>query len=358
MKLLRSAPLEYLVGGACLVVLTLGVRTAAPMLNPMLMAAFLALLFQPTTRSLQKRRVPGALAIGVVVLAVVLCGLAVVGFMAASLRQLAGQIPEYRDRLAVQLTGLSETLAENGIPLARYLEEFVQGGRLANLALSITSGLAGTFGAMSLTLIIFAFVLGGMSRLEARIAAGQASNTDLGGRFLAFSTTMRGYMGVRAVLGAVTAVIQYVLLLVVGVEYAALWGVLSFILSFVPNIGFTLSVIPPALLALVLLGWQPALIVVIGYVVVNNIIDNIVAPRIIGQQMSMSPLESFLSVVFWAWVLGPTGAILSVPLTVFFKEMTFGKPVKAVAAAPAPPPAPAAPIAPAAPAETQAVVAT
>lgn len=128
-------------------------------------------------------------------------------------------------------------------------------------------------------------------------------------------------MGVRAVLGLVAAVLDYLLLLVLGVDYALLWGVLSFILSFVPNIGFTLSLVPPMLLALLGGGWVKALVVFGGYQVINNVIDNVIAPRLIGRQMQISALLSFLSVIFWTWVLGPTGAILSVPLTVLLREL-------------------------------------
>ncbi|HEX8829561.1 MAG TPA: AI-2E family transporter, partial [Longimicrobium sp.] len=106
--------------------------------------------------------------------------------------------------------------------------------------------------------------------------------------------------------------------------HALLWGVLSFLLSFVPNIGFTLSVIPPLLLALLEGGWVRALIVFAGYQVINTVIDNIIGPRFVGRQMQISALLSFLSVIFWTWVLGPTGAILAVPLTVLVRDLAFG----------------------------------
>ncbi|HEU0053088.1 MAG TPA: AI-2E family transporter [Longimicrobium sp.] len=324
-KTLRQAPAYWLLAAAALVVVTLGVRTAAPMLNPILMAAFLALLFQPTVSGLGKKGVPDALGITAVVLGVVLSALGILGFMAASLRQLAGQVPVYRDQFSAQITEFAEMLASRGIPVATYVENFVQGGALGRLLVSISTGTANALGNTLLTLIIFAFVLGGMARLEDSIQAGETASTGVSARFLAFSSTIRGYMGVRAILGAAAAVLQYIILRVVGVEYALLWAVVSFVFSFIPNIGFTLSLIPPALLALVLLGWKEALIVVAGYMIVNNGIDNVIGPRFVGQQMKMSPLLSFLSVIFWAWVLGPTGAILSVPLTVFVREFAFYK---------------------------------
>jgi AI-2 transport protein TqsA len=167
-------------------------------------------------------------------------------------------------------------------------------------------------------------MLGGMWELERRASRRSREYSPLAARFLAFSETIRGYMGVRAVLGLVAAVLDYALLQVLGVDYALLWAVLSFLLSFVPNIGFTLSLVPPTLLALVEGGWQEGLIVFVGYQVINNVIDNVIGPRFVGKEMKISALLSFLSVIFWAWVLGPTGAILAVPLTVLLRDMAFG----------------------------------
>jgi predicted PurR-regulated permease PerM len=110
----------------------------------------------------------------------------------------------------------------------------------------------------------------------------------------------------------------------VGVDHALLWAVLSFLLSFVPNIGFVLSMLPPMLLALLSGGWVSALIVFAGYQLINTLLDNIIGPRYIGRQLRISALLSFLSVIFWAWVLGPTGAILAVPLTVLIQQLAFG----------------------------------
>jgi predicted PurR-regulated permease PerM len=133
-------------------------------------------------------------------------------------------------------------------------------------------------------------------------------------------------MAVRSVLGAGAAFLNYLLLLLLGVDYALLWAVLSFLLSFVPNIGFILSMLPPMLLALLGNGWVNALFVFAGYQIVNTLLDNVIGPRFIGRQMKISALLSFLSVIFWAWLLGPTGAILSVPLTVLIQDLAFGPP--------------------------------
>ena len=345
MDTMRRKPVLYLVAAASLVIVTAGIRATADLLNPVLFATFLALLMQPVTEWLQRRRVPGGLAITLVVLVVIATGLAVVGFMAASMQEVIAAVPTYATKLAEQLDSLVRLAATRGIEIdlnalpGRVLRSPEFGARV----LAFSQGVAGTLGNLALTFFIFAFMVGGVSRLDARVDSGEVAKTGLEARFMAFSDVIRRYMWIRAVLGLAAAVLNYLLLLALGVDFALLWGVLSFVLSFVPNIGYTLSVIPPVLVALVDGGWQNALFVFLGYTVINNVLDNVVGPRYVGAQMQMSALLSFLSVIFWAWVLGPTGAILAIPITVFLRDVLMADPEVAV---PAPAPAAGPPAAP------------
>ena len=324
MNLVRRGPLPWLLGGACAVIVVAGMRAAAGILNPMLMAGFLALLFQPLTHRLRRWGMAGGLAVALVVVAVILSGLVLVAFVGVSLRQLALQIPQYSEELTALVGQVSDRLEEYGIDAAAYLESAMRGPEMGRALIGFSGAIASGLTNLALTFFIFAFMLGGMWELERRASTRSLDHSPLAARFLGFSDTIRGYMGVRAVLGLIAAVLDYVLLEALGVDYALLWGVLSFVLSFVPNIGFTLSLIPPALLALVDKGWTTALVVVAGYMVINNVLDNVIGPRFIGREMKISALLSFLSVIFWAWVLGATGAILAVPLTVLIRDLTFG----------------------------------
>ncbi|HEX5727576.1 MAG TPA: AI-2E family transporter, partial [Longimicrobiaceae bacterium] len=310
---------------------------------------FLALLLQPLAEWLHKRaRFPSGLALTAVVLVVVIAGLAVVGFMALSLQDVVAAAPNYRDRLTEQLGSLTTWLdglarrtgvSEQGVDFQGLPAEVLGSPGFRRAVISTSQAIAGSLGNLFLTFFIFAFALGGVVRLDTKLERKGAPTRGLEVRFMAFSAVIRRYMGVRAVLGLVASALNYLLLLVLGVDFALLWAVLSFVLSFVPNIGYTLSVIPPILLALVEGGWQRALLVFVGYTIINNVVDNVVGPRYVGAQMNISALLSFLSVIFWAWVLGPTGAILSVPLTVFIRQVLLeqGGPPPSDAAVPAGP---------------------
>lgn len=331
----RSRLLSFLLGGAALVVLTAGLRAAAGLLNPVLLAGFLAVLLQPITLKL-RNRVAGGLAVTLVVLAVLLFGLSLVGFVGVSLRQIAGEIPTYRAQFEGIATSVTHSLERRGIDAAGYIDQALRGAEVGRIALNITGAVASAFGNGVLTLFIFAFMLGSMWEMERRAKRSARDHSPLAARFLVSSELLRGYMGVRAVLGFVAALLNYIVLIILGVPHALLWGVLSFLLSFVPNIGFALSVIPPVLLALLESGWVTALIVFAAYQLINMVIDNVISPRMVGRQVQISPLLSFLSVIFWSWVLGATGAVLAVPLTVLIRDLAFGPVNPSDLGAPAP----------------------
>lgn len=342
---LRTKLLPFLLGGASLVVLVAGMRAAAVVLNPVLFAIFLALLVQPLAPWLQRRRVPAGLATTLVVLLVVLLVVAVLGFLVATVQGVIPALPDYADRLAEQLGAWQAQLEARGVETATLPAEVLRSAEFRGWLLGVGQGTANALGTTALTLFIFAFTVGGIARMDAQAAAAREARTDFLGRFQAFGSVIRRYMWIRAVLGLAAAVLNYLLLLAMGVPFALLWGLLSFILSFVPNIGYTLSVIPPVALALVSGGVRDAAIVLGGYTIINNVLDNVIGPRYVGREMEMSALLSFLSVIFWAWVLGPTGAILAIPLTVFLRDVLLpdDDPPARILPPDAPPEAPPAP---------------
>jgi AI-2 transport protein TqsA len=311
--------LPFVFGAACTVVLIAGVRSVAGLVNPVIMAGALALMFQPLLQKL--RGLIGGAAIAVVVLLVVVAGLLLTAFVGGSLRQFAVELPQYEQQLRDLTNSAVRALAERGFDAAAYLQTAFSDNAVASRILDLSGTVAGGIADLVITLFVFAFMLGGMAELERRASDKASDHSRLAAQFLTFSGTMRRYMSVRTVLGLAAALLNYVLLLALGVDYALLWGVLSFVLSYVPTVGFAISMVPPTLLALLEHGWRTALLVVVGYYVINTVLDNVVGPRVIGRQVNLSPLLSFLSVLFWTWLLGPTGAILCVPLTVLVRDL-------------------------------------
>jgi predicted PurR-regulated permease PerM len=317
--------LLVMAGAASTVVVVAGVHAVAGLVTPVLLAGFLALLLQPLLRRLCGV-VGAALAVSLVALLVVLGGLAMAAVVGASLHQLALELPRYQDEIRAFLQGIGRSLTARGIDAGEFAQSLVAGPPVGRTLLNVWSSLVGAAEDLLVTYVVFAFMLGGMTGLERRASRHVGDDSPLLARFFAYSDTIRGYMGVRTVLGLAVALLQYVLLVVVGVAHAPLWAVSSFLLSFVPNIGFVLALVPPSLLAVLGLGWRSGLVVLLGYVAINTLVDDVIGARYLGHRMKISSLLTFLSVLFWTWLLGAIGAFLAVPLTVLVKSLAFSAP--------------------------------
>jgi predicted PurR-regulated permease PerM len=127
------------------------------------------------------------------------------------------------------------------------------------------------------------------------------------------------YIAIKTWISLGTGILVYILLLIIGVDYPLLWGVLAFALNFIPTIGSIIALIPPVLLTIIQLGFVEAIIILIGYLVINTIMGNILEPKFMGKGLGLSTLVVFLSLIFWGWILGPIGMLLSVPLTITIK---------------------------------------
>ena len=134
-----------------------------------------------------------------------------------------------------------------------------------------------------------------------------------------FSQSAKRYLVIKTLISAATGLVILLWLLILGIDYPVLWATLSFLMNYVPNIGPIIAALPVALLALVQLGVGSALLTVLGFVVVHIVLGNLIEPKVMGKGMSISPLVVFLSLIFWGWVLGPLGMILSVPMTSLVK---------------------------------------
>jgi AI-2 transport protein TqsA len=315
----HARTIRVLFGLACLVIVLAGMRATSGILNPILLAGFITMLMEPVMGRMRRL---GGLAALVVILLLIVAGLGFVAFLVVSAQRIAGDLPTYEAQLDQVATSITTAFAARGIDIADYVESFLSGPRITRMALSLSGQAVGLFTSLGLTVFIAAFMLGGVWETERRAKRGARDHSEFAARIVTFAATVRRYMTVRAMLGFAAATLNYVVLRLLHIDYAGLWAVLSFVFSFIPNIGYFMALVPPLLLALLSGGWMRALMVLAGFQLINTLTDNVVGPRFVGQQLNMSPLLTFLSVVFWGWVLGPIGAILSVPLTVLVKDLT------------------------------------
>ena len=248
------------------------------------------------------------------VLVLVLLGVAAIASVLAIAVQLSGDA----DRLRGDLSSLAEAFASaTGLP--HDAVPTVDADAVIGAVRQLLSTIGPTVTSLLMSVLIVTYLLLDADNLRSRMQRHTPSGTIA--RYDALAAELVVYIRVRAVLGAAAAVADTALLLVIGVPYAVLWGVVSFLFSFVPNIGFILALVPPTVFALLELGLGPAALVVIGYVAINLAFDYVLQPRMLSVSLDISPVVVIVSILFWTVVIGPAGALLAVPLTVAMRVL-------------------------------------
>ena len=188
-------------------------------------------------------------------------------------------------------------------------------------AVGLIRNLTSAAGAVAGLVLIMAFMMIEAVKYPQKLLDALSSSGAVSESLARFGESMRSYVLINFVFGLIQAVLNTALLLALGVDFAILWGLVSFVLSFLPNVGFVLALVPPALLALLQYGFGRAIGVVVGFALVNVIVDTLIKPRFVGESLDLSPAVVLLSLIFWSWMLGPSGALLAVPLSLAMKFM-------------------------------------
>ena len=310
-----------LVTFAAAIVIIGGMHLAAPIVNLILLSFLLAMAVTPFMEwAIRKGMRPG-LAVTITVLVVVVAGLVLAGLMGASILRMIDKMPVYQPRLAEVRESLMTFLTSIGIDPTGFFASFqLDTQKIVQLA---TKLLSAGFGMLSMSLVIIMIVVFILIEAAGHLAGTlqQKESKTAMSRYFLVGGDVRKYLNIVALTGLLVGLFNTILLFVLGVDFPGMWGVMSFLFNFVPNFGFIFSVIPPALLALLEFGWGRAIIVVIGFVLINSASENIIKPRFMKKGLEISLLLIFLSLIIWTWALGPMGTILGVPLTMVLYRM-------------------------------------
>lgn len=311
---------RFLVAAAAFIVVVAGMRAASSLITPFLLAVFIAVIATPPLRDLRRRGAPNWAAMLLVVLAISGLGSVLAILVTGSLDGFQESLPEYQERLKLLVDDLARWLDGVGLHTSREaLQTYIDPARVLGLAGDLVSGLSGVLANAFLILLTVVFILLEAAGLPAKLRAALVSPETSTQRMHAVLDSINRYMGIKTLTSAGTGVVIWAWLTILGVDYAVLWALIAFLLNFVPTIGSILAAIPAVLLALVQIDLQSALLVALGYLVVNTLVGSILEPKIMGYGLGLSTLVVFVSLVFWGWVLGPVGMFLSVPLTMSLK---------------------------------------
>jgi predicted PurR-regulated permease PerM len=302
------------VAGAAAVVVLLGLWWASSVLAPALLAVVFVATAYPLQRALIARgwhRVLAFLATLAVVFAILLTAVVLV---VVSIIELVETLPNYDDRIQDLVNTWSDIL---GGPSESSALRDISGTSMANAILDVVHGVAGAVSAgIVIAGVVFFLLLDSMG-MPARYARFAEARPWVAAAWSDWCAQTRRYIGVATVFGLVVAVIDTILLWALDVPLPIVWGLLAFVTNYIPNIGFVIGVVPPALLGLLDGGARTMLWVIVGYCVVNFTIQMVIQPKVVADAVSIAATVSFLSVFFWVLVVGPLGAILCIPLTLF-----------------------------------------
>src|SRR5215216_984592 len=301
---------------AALVVVFVGMRLAAPILDPILFSVVLAPLFSPIYAWLRRRRVPTPLALVIMLVGLTILFASIAGIMGVSIARFSGDIGSYTGKLNGQLDNIQSLTKSLGASQAD-LHKALSPSALTGAIGAILSGVADFLSNLFLILIIVLFLLAEGPAMMNRLRASTGEDHPQVERLAIFGRSVIRQLGLRAIVNLFTAAGVTILLLVLRVDFPLMWGILAFFLSFIPWIGLPLAVAPAVVLAFAEHGPTSALLVIAGVTVINILAENAISPMLMGRGLSISPTVLFLGFLFWAWLLGGPGAFLAAPLTIF-----------------------------------------
>jgi len=357
-----SGPGRFLVTAAAFVVVVAGMRAAVEIIVPFSLAVFLAIICTPALFWLKNRRISTAFAILIISFVIMLVGLLIGTILKSSIADFTKDLPQYTSQLNADFAKVEQRWeswlqeqrekfkdddaegttgdqtegpiilaapepaaatappnagAEEKEPLTvgRFLNAQAGIKLIQNLLTQLGSILTKGF----LIYLTTIFILLEASILPGKIKAAMENNPRTFENLSGVADDVKKYLAMKTIISLVTGVLIMIWLTILGVKYPILWGLLAFLLNFVPNIGSIIAAIPACILAFLQFGMATAGLAALGYVVANVVLGNFVEPRLLGQRLGLSTLVVFLSLVFWGWVMGPIGMLLSVPLTMTVK---------------------------------------
>jgi AI-2 transport protein TqsA len=305
---------------AATVVVLVGIRLGAPILNPIFFALVLTVLFSPVYSWLKRRGLPSPLALLIMLVLLTVLFVGLIFILGASIARFSERVGFYTTQLNGQLDSLDALIERLGLSNVN-LQDVVKPSGLADALGVVLSGIAGFLSDLFLILMIMLFLLGEGPAMMNRLRASAGADNPQVARLTTVGRSVVRQFGLRAIVNLVTGAGVTVLLFVLGVDFPLLWGILTFFLSFVPYIGLVLAVTPAVVLALAEFGLERALLVIAGVVVINVLAENVLSPMMMGRGLNLSPTVVFLSFIIWAWLLGGPGAFLALPITLFVAVM-------------------------------------
>jgi AI-2 transport protein TqsA len=304
---------------ACIMIVIAGLHEASSIVVPFLLSVFIAVMCGVPFSWMRGKHIPAFLAISIIIAVIFGIVFGLGAYIASSVSDFIHQLPLYQKRIHMLVGMLIKWLRTFHIYISeRMILQYFDPGSIMDIIANFLSGLGSALTYAFLILFTVIFILIEASSFSKKVSMNSTSEKSLE-TIDKILQSMEKYIAMKTWISLATGILVMVLLMALGVKYAILWGVVTFLLNYIPNIGPFIAAIPPILLSSVDSGLGTASLVMLGFIVIKTVIGDILEPIFMGRGLSLSMLVVFLSLVFWGWVLGPVGMLLSVPLTMVLK---------------------------------------
>jgi len=304
---------------ASVIIVLAGVKSASEIIVPFLLSLFLAIILSPTYNFFNKKGLPNFISLTLVITIFLIFLALVVKLIGSSAQEFNSNIEFYTQQLSGYYTIFVAIASKIGLEIsADDISSMINPKQVMTFSSSILQSIGGMFTNGFVVLFTVIFMLLESSHFVQKIEfASRGNNTN--SHIKEIASKIKEYMVLKALISLLTGFIIWVALVLIGTDYAFLWAVIAFLFNFIPNIGSIIAAVPVVLLTLVQLGTLSALIVTVVYTLVNIIIGSVIEPKVMGKGLGLSTLVVFLSLIFWGWLLGIVGMLLSIPLTIMLK---------------------------------------
>ncbi len=316
----QGGAVKALLVTAAIFIILAGLKLAANILVPFLLSVFIAIICNPLVAKASKYKIPKSISVVLVILIFVSIALSLAGLVGKSLNELSQLLPEYRAQLKVHFFWITAQLAHFNILISTDLIiEYFDPAAALGLAADMLSGLGNVMANLFLIIITVVFMLFEASSLPIKFHFALDDPQMRQKQIDRFISSVNHYIAIKTIVSVATGLTVALMLYLFGLDFFLLWGVLAFLLNYIPNIGSIIAAVPAMSLAILQLGLGEAGAIGLGYLVINMVMGNIVEPRFLGKGLGLSTLVVFLSLIFWGWLLGTVGMLLSIPLTMIIK---------------------------------------
>lgn len=315
-----------LLGIAAVIIILAGVKLAAEIVVPFLLSLFIAIICSPMIKAMTQCRVPHWLAITLLFVLISLVFFFLVGLINSTAREFTQSIPQYKILLSQRVSDLTALSQRFNLPFTlsrETIQENFDPSSIMNFVSRVLLNFSGVVSNVFVLVLVVIFMLAEAPTIKHKFAMAISSTPyDIAKEERHIDRVLQGvigYLGIKSITSLLTGVGIFILLEACGVQYAILWATLSFLLNYIPNIGSIIAAIPIIVQALLLNGFGVGFGVAIGVIAINMVVGNIIEPKMMGKRLGLSTLVVFLSLLFWGWLLGTVGMLLSVPLTMALK---------------------------------------